>query len=302
MVQEMFLRKIPEDMQPWECNVNGVKYVYPAGTEQNVPAEVAALIDAYRENQEVDYPETGISFNDLQDKPFYETTEVLFDQTVEFNDYNSAQIPKLLPFAVGDSVRVTWNGVEYECTAFDASAATGQTGIVAVGNALAIGGADSGEPFAVATMPLQAITVIGSINNSSTTATVKIEHMVVKTIDPKFIPEGVGGGEVIVQDSAAASGVAVASSNPIATMNALEIAEAVLAGKNVYFVFDDNSLLPFTYGYRFAEALSGAMTASQLPEPYALFSSLTGYGMYYAVKVYPNGEYEVIRKSIFAEM
>ena len=52
MSQEMFLRKIPEDMRPWECNVNGVKYVYPAGTEQNVPAEVAHLIDAWYVAQE----------------------------------------------------------------------------------------------------------------------------------------------------------------------------------------------------------------------------------------------------------
>ena len=40
-------RKIPDNMQPWTCEVNGVKYVYEAGTEQDVPEEVAHIIDAY---------------------------------------------------------------------------------------------------------------------------------------------------------------------------------------------------------------------------------------------------------------
>lgn len=40
-------RKIPDNMNPWTCEVNGVKYVYEAGTEQNVPEEVAHIIDAY---------------------------------------------------------------------------------------------------------------------------------------------------------------------------------------------------------------------------------------------------------------
>ena len=40
-------RKIPDNMNPWTCEVNGVKYVYEAGTEQDVPEEVAHIIDAY---------------------------------------------------------------------------------------------------------------------------------------------------------------------------------------------------------------------------------------------------------------
>lgn len=56
---EMFLRKIPENMRPWECSVNGVKYVYPAGTEQDVPEEVAHLIDAWYAAQEQESAPSG---------------------------------------------------------------------------------------------------------------------------------------------------------------------------------------------------------------------------------------------------
>ncbi len=37
--------KIPDNMSPWEATINGLKYVYPAGTTQEVPDEVAALIE-----------------------------------------------------------------------------------------------------------------------------------------------------------------------------------------------------------------------------------------------------------------
>lgn len=37
---------IPESMNPFELIINGKKYSYPAGTQQDVPDEVAALIEA----------------------------------------------------------------------------------------------------------------------------------------------------------------------------------------------------------------------------------------------------------------
>ena len=47
-----FKRKIPDNMNPWTCEVNGVKYVYEASTEQDVPEEVAHIIDAYWKSME----------------------------------------------------------------------------------------------------------------------------------------------------------------------------------------------------------------------------------------------------------
>lgn len=40
-----YSRKIPDNMNPWECSVNGKKYVYPSGTVQEVNEEVAEIID-----------------------------------------------------------------------------------------------------------------------------------------------------------------------------------------------------------------------------------------------------------------
>lgn len=42
---------IPNNMRPWRCIVNGVKYEYPGGTVQTVPDEVAALIAEWKRNQ-----------------------------------------------------------------------------------------------------------------------------------------------------------------------------------------------------------------------------------------------------------
>lgn len=228
-------------------------------------------------------PDTRISFNDLKDRPFYEETEVLFDQTIEFanTQYKTSNV---LPIAVGDTVNVTWDGTAYECVAIEV-----ESGAIFVGNSATMGGANTGEPFAIAIVPGNGTMMLGDDGNH----TVKIEVSKVKTIDPKYIPAGVGGGVVIVQDSAAASGIAVVeSATPTATMNAAEIAEAVFAGKTVYFLEPNNqTLLPFVYGYRFGELASGVMTTPALADPYALFGATDESGWYYCVKVWLNGEY-----------
>lgn len=56
MASENFLRVIPSVSDPWVAVINGKKYVYPAGTEQYVPAEVAVLIDAQNEHEKPKYP------------------------------------------------------------------------------------------------------------------------------------------------------------------------------------------------------------------------------------------------------
>lgn len=196
MSQEMFLRKIPEDMRPWECNVNGVKYVYPEGTEQNVPAEVAAIIDAYWEKQAVDYPETGISFNDLRDRPFGESTEVLFDQRVELEDGDGV-LSNALGLVVGETYEVTFNGTTYNLIAkpYD------MEGTV-IGNY--IGDTVLAEyPFAIIEVYPEVSAELGvpgdpilMTRGYLESATIRIEKSVIHTIDPKFLPGG-GGGKVV---------------------------------------------------------------------------------------------------------
>lgn len=136
-------------------------------------------------------PDTRISFNDLKDKPFYEEKAVLFDGKVEFSGtgigVEQRTIPQLIPFSVGDVIKVTWNGVEYECIAFD-SVAMGGPGSAAVGNPFLLTGVDTGEPFAIGTSPESGVTVVFSYTKI-TEASIKIEGTKVKTIDPKFLPD-----------------------------------------------------------------------------------------------------------------
>ena len=56
MASETFLRMIPMGSDPWVAIINGTKYSYPAGTGQDVPAEVAVLIDAQMEHEKPKYP------------------------------------------------------------------------------------------------------------------------------------------------------------------------------------------------------------------------------------------------------
>lgn len=297
------IRKIPTTRNPWVATVNGKTYSYEAGTEQEVPAEVAVLIDAYWNKQEVDYPETGISFNDLRDRPFGEDTEVLFDQRVEFAaEY--VELDGALPISDGDLVKVTWNGVEYECTATD----EGQPGstLVYFGNPALMGGPDNGIPFAISTGTDngEGMFVIIAPDFVGQTVSVKVEGVAVKTLDPKFIPAGVSGGVVIVQDSAMASGVAVASQAPAtATMNAAQIAESVKAGKTVYFLMVDvdSYLLPLTSIYRYLDLVSETMAVPALPDPYVLFGCADEDGGYSGVKVFPDGSYNNFSYTIKTE-
>lgn len=296
MAQKMMERKIPSNMKPWKAIVNGVEYVYPAGETVSVPLEVAILIYKWYAENEVEFPDNRIDYNDLKNRPCYEETEVLLDQTIDCRGENSsaeAVIDEMLPINVGDVVAVTWDGVKYECVAFGATIATDND--VAFGNTAVVEGDYTGEPFFVSVSPGIG-TIFIDFGERPAVHSVKIEKVTVKKLDPKYIPDGVGGGVVIVQDSAMASGVMAADQDvPTATMNAAEIAEAVFAGKTVYFnAYGGEILLPFSFGYRFQELRSGVMAAPALPDPYAVFAGFDEWFMPVAFKVFTDGSYEVI--------
>lgn len=191
---ETFKRKIPENMRPWVCVINGVRYTYEAGTEQYVPDEVAVLIDKYWAEQETDYPETGISFNDLRDRPFGESTEVLFDQRVEIDAENGNFEECELPFSPGDLVKVTWDGVEYKCTVelYEGNVFLGNPDFVD-------NGTSNGIPFAMLNGAFdgQYYLAIIAPDYGGQSVSIKIEGNVIHPIAPKYLPEGVGGGGVV---------------------------------------------------------------------------------------------------------
>lgn len=120
--------KIPECSNPFEVAVNGRKYKYEAGIETEVPDEVAAIIEKHHKAHKKEAPNTvapfgAISFNDLKDKPFYETEpkEVIVMDNVEL--VHSSVYPDLCytievdcayKFTEGQRVAVIVNGNKYE--------------------------------------------------------------------------------------------------------------------------------------------------------------------------------------------
>lgn len=179
-------KKIPDNMRPWSCEVNGVKYVYPAGTEQDVPEEVAAIIDAYWASKEKVFPNTAISFNELKDRPFGEDRVVVFEYAgeLEYIDgpYGIYLPEQEYPLSVGDKVYVTVNGVETSMTAWGDE---WNPGICFLGK--------EGDPFRFATGNSPHDGRFTWLTFTGPTVDVKIENVTIEKLDPKFLPGGGGG-------------------------------------------------------------------------------------------------------------
>ncbi len=121
--------KIPETMNPFVVHVNNRKYVYPAGTMQEVPDEVATIIENH-ENATVepieegggivhpDWNQNNPSAPDyVKNRPFWTgdpVESVLFDGT--FGSFE-AELPIEIALTAGQEYTVTLDGVEYVLTA-----------------------------------------------------------------------------------------------------------------------------------------------------------------------------------------
>jgi hypothetical protein len=105
----------------------------------------------------------------------------------------------------GDSYTVIWNGEPYECTANKVN--TEVMDILCLGNMLAMGGEDSGEPFFIEVFPDDApVEYTGGLVaqvmplDGSTEATIKIQYdgVVYHKLAPEFLPIPLTSGEVDV--------------------------------------------------------------------------------------------------------
>lgn len=54
---------IPTCANPFEVSINGKKYLYPAGTVQEVPDEVALIIEQHHKGHEADYQPVEAPFD-----------------------------------------------------------------------------------------------------------------------------------------------------------------------------------------------------------------------------------------------
>ena len=198
--------KIPDNMKPWEAIINGVKYVYEAGTEQEVPDEVAAFIERLESvKPEVQEPVPpfgsaggGVtSWNDLTDKPFdskVKIVEVVPEQSVTCRNEDEEPYGKDIGFMpeVGKKYRVFFNGDEYICDVREGEYVSSDDGGSAhwIGNASIRDGRllpseNTGEPFLID----DHWEILQWSSDLGETITIQViaESETIKTIDPKYV-------------------------------------------------------------------------------------------------------------------
>lgn len=181
----------------------------------------------------------------------YESTEVLFDQRVEFVKIENPDLISVFitnedteRFESGKTYTVTYNGVSYKCVPVDGD---GDGVPDCIGNLVLLGGENTGEPFMVAATPGSNDVLGDYISlqifslNADTSATVKIEKSVIHTIDPKFLPGGGGDSRFVVNVTRDEEW------KPSFDKTYEEIMEACLAGKEV--VLRDGSFVYTLTGY-----------------------------------------------------
>lgn len=148
-------------------------------------------------------------WNIMKNKPFYsEIGEVVIlpETTVEIDpETGEGDLMDVLSLVVGNTYLVNWNGTAYPCVAesFDMNGIPA----TALGNIGAITGVGmTDEPFFLLAASAENAEEIGAgggivVLDGSTSATISIytEGEIVKTIDPKYLPEALQFGEERVQ-------------------------------------------------------------------------------------------------------
>ena len=158
------------------------------------------------------------SWNDLTDKPFYKEqgeVVVLAEQTVVTEARGDIGMGNLVSneaeLFAGETYEVVFDGKTYICVAQTVQAFGD---LVAVGNVglseqwvTSIGVEDTGEPFCF---------IVGNgwilATKTAGTYTISAKRMTetIKTIDPEFLPAGVGGGGMVVTFTMDSEGVVTA--------------------------------------------------------------------------------------------
>ena len=183
----MVKRIIPGNMSPWECEINDVKYVYPPGTEQMVPDEVAHVIDAWYASREPKYPEPvqpegggggggaqpdwaaneGEPGHILNRTHYWKTVEgetIILSGLVAADEGMYLYLGDPVVFIPGREYSIWYANRTYNCIGID-PAAIGETldGGCIFGNIGAItGGEDTGEPFVIVSYGRKAADVGGA--------------------------------------------------------------------------------------------------------------------------------------------
>ena len=141
----------------------------------------------------------ALKYDDLKDRPFYEETglvEILPETTFAVADPLEVTLP-VVRFVVGEFYTVKWNGTEYNCKAFDLTEIfNAPIQVIGLGNRSYIDPyfENTEEPFIITSAPDENDCIF-AVHDGSTSVTMSImgSGTVIHPLDPKFLPEGVGG-------------------------------------------------------------------------------------------------------------
>ena len=142
---------------------------------------------------------TEVSWDDIQDKPFYvegEVEEVFPEQKVE--GFSAMELQGMsffiaqasAPYALvkDTTYKIKWDEIEYELTAFEAQSSSGGT-LVGVGNQVLAGGAVDETPFGIIYDPsASAVEYYSFLEGESHKVGIYIDSEVVHQLDAKYIP------------------------------------------------------------------------------------------------------------------
>lgn len=140
-----------------------------------------------------DYVNEQITWDNMKNKPFCSEEKDVFLYEVQETRVGTTSSPAMftkLGFVAGETYKVIWNGVEYECEAFEATMLD-ETGI-GIGNKMAIGGDNTGEPFVIGDIANQSYGAVIDLTASEIgTATFGVSQFreVVTKIPDKYLPE-----------------------------------------------------------------------------------------------------------------
>ena len=178
----------------------GVYDTLPVVTSDDAGKILGVVTDGLTKWKAIDPPSGGgaSSWNDLTDKPFYESqveTDVLEKQTIDGFAYSEswyaytpgAVSPAQFVLVSGNTYLVEWDGTVYTCEAY--AYEQGGYSVVAIGNGSQIGQPSNGEPFLIVYNTTVDVTQIFS-NSEDASHTVRIytTEKTIKQLDEKYLP------------------------------------------------------------------------------------------------------------------
>ena len=271
---------IPTSQSQFVVMVNGAKYVYPAGSVQDVPDEVAVVIEAHNKqtakpNNKVDAPFDcggGVSsWNDLTDKPFGDAnTVILEEQELQYDaEIQGYVATHTHPIHDGDALTIVYDGKSYECNAIFVA----HMNAVAFGNLALVGfPTDTGEPFFGGY--INGIVMI--IPTDGASHTVKITAAVTTKIPTKYLPDSIGGVKYVTigRDD---------DDNYTASATYAQITTWIKSGLDVKCIYDRH-IVPLV----FSDALSEITTYAI--HPYHEFTAMHDIAQGLRIRIYDDDD------------